>query len=287
MGKLKIKFHPIFILFFIILILSNNFLNVLSYLLCVFLHELGHYYMAKIFGYKLNRITFLPFGTSLSGKENVFYSKKHEVLVALSGPLVNLFLMIVCLALWWCFPVTYFYLESFYFANLTTLLFNFLPVYPLDGGRVLYALLSIKLKREKAYKILKVVGIIISSILFILFLISAFFKINFTLALVSIFLFSGLFFEDTSCYYQHNFNFTNKLEKLKVGIETNIISVNLKTTLYSVLKKLNKNKFNSVFVVNDSGKIITTITETKLYEYFVKFSLTDSLEYILIYNLKN
>ena len=105
MGKLKIKFHPTFWIFIVFLLFSNNFLSLTSYLTCVFLHELGHSLMANFLGYKLKKITFLPFGASLSGKENVFYNHKHEILVAISGPLTNLILLIICLALFWSFPI--------------------------------------------------------------------------------------------------------------------------------------------------------------------------------------
>lgn len=261
MGKLKIKFHPLFIIFIVLLLFSNNILSVLSYILCVFLHELGHSLIAQSLGYKLNKISFMPFGASISGKENVFYSLKHEILVSIAGPIVNLILMIVCLSLFWLFPVCYVYLESFYYANVITLIFNFLPVYPLDGGRVLYAILKKKFKQEKAYKIIKIVGFIISILLFVLFIISAFFQINYTFATVSLFLLSGLFFEDTGCYYIQNFNFINKKDKLKKGMDTNIISVDENSYLYFALRKLNKYKFNIVSVMNSNGVILKNLSE--------------------------
>lgn len=280
MAKLKIKFHPLFWVFIIILLFSNNFLSLFSYVLCVFLHELGHALCAGHFGYKLNQITFMPFGASLSGKENVFYSKKHEILVAISGPIVNLILMVLCLAFFWLFPVSYFYLEDFYYANLTTFFFNFFPVYPLDGGRVLYAILKTKFSFKKSYKIQKIVGINFSSFLFILFLISSFFKINFTLGITSIFLFVGIFFEDNSSYYCVNFNFTNKSKKLISGLDTCIISVSEDATLYFVLRKLNKFKYNMVNVIFNNSKSIF-LSEEKLNEMFLNYPLSLRLSEII------
>lgn len=273
MAKLKIKFHPLFVVFVILLLFSNNILNVVSYILCVFLHELGHFIVAQNFGYKLNKISFMPFGASISGKENVFYSLKHEILVSVAGPMVNLILIIICLALFWLFPSLYFYLEPFYYANVMTLMFNFLPVYPLDGGRVLYALLKKKHKQEKAYKIIKIIGFIISIFLFVLFIISAFFEINYTFATVSLFLISGLFFEDTGCYYIQNYNFINKQEKLKKGMETNIVSINENACLYYALRKLNKYKFNTILVVSNSGKILKSLSEVELNNLLLNYDL--------------
>lgn len=277
MAKLKIKFHPSFWFFLIILIFSNNFLSIFSYLVCVILHEFGHFLMANFLGYKLNKITFLPFGVSISGKENVFYKPTHEILIAISGPLVNLILLVICLALFWLFPVVYSFLENFYFSNLITFIFNFLPVYPLDGGRVLYAYIKRKKPINKAYKLIKIIGVIFSALLFILFIISSFFKINFTLGVTSIFLISGLFFEDNSSFYVTNFSFLNKNKKLSTGLETFVLTVNTNAKLYNVLKKLSKFKYNIVNVVNSSGKIVKSYSEEEINELLVLNSLDKSI----------
>lgn len=281
MAKLKIKFHPTFWIFIVFLLFSNNFLNLFSYLFCVFLHELGHGIMANFLGYKLNQITFLPFGASLSGKENVFYKPSHEILVAVAGPLTNIILCVLCLALFWLFPSTYFYLQDFYLANLTTFFFNLFPVYPLDGGRVLFAKLKTKNEASKSYKIVKVVGIIFSIILFALFIISSFIKINFTLGLTSIFLICGIFFEDKSSYYVANYNFINKSKKLSNGLETNILSVNESTNLYYILKKLNKYKYNFVNILNKSGKIKKSLSEEELNGLFISYPLNSKIGNII------
>ena len=273
MGRLKIKFHPLFVIFLILLLFSNNILNVASYLICVFLHELGHYVVAQSLGYRLNKISFMPFGASISGKENVFYSLKHEILVSIAGPFVNLILLIICLACFWLFPCCYFYLEPFYYANLITLIFNFLPVYPLDGGRVLYAILKKKYKQEQAYRRVKIVGIIISILLFVLFIISAFFEINYTFATVSLFLISGLFFEDTGCYYIQNFSFLNKQEKLKKAMDTNIVSIDENSCLYYALRKINKYKFNTIQIISKNGKILKNLSEIQFNEILLNNEL--------------
>lgn len=273
MGRVKIKFHPLFFVFIFILILSKNFFSVISFLIAVFLHELGHGLIADFLGYKLNQITFLPFGASISGKENVFYSTKHEIIVAICGPLVNLFLLILCYALFWCFPSIYCYLDIFYYANLVLFIFNFLPIFPLDGGRVLFAILKNKYDIIKAYKIIKIVGVVLSLCLFSLFVISSFFEINYTLGVTSIFLLFGIFFEDNSSYYITNFNFTNKTKKLSCGIDGNLLIFNTNVKLYKILKKLNKFKYNLVCIVNCDGEIIKSFTEEEIYNFLMLSSL--------------
>lgn len=277
MAKLKIKFHPLFWVFIIILLFSNNFLSLISYVFCVFLHELGHSFMASILGYKLNQITFMPFGASLSGKENVFYSQSHEILIAIFGPITNLLLMLLCLALFWLFPSTYAFLDYFYFANLTTFLFNLFPVYPLDGGRVLYALIKTKKPINQSYKIVKIVSIIFSGMLFVVFIISSFYKINFTIGITSIFLITGVFFEDKSSYYLANFNLIDKSKKLKTGMETTMLSVRKDTNLYYILRKLNKFKYNMITIVDANGKVKKYLTEEELNNIFENYPLSSKI----------
>lgn len=277
MGRLKIKFHPLFWIFLIILFFSNRFLSIFSYLLCVFMHEMGHGICAKMLGYRLNKITFLPFGASISGKENVFYKPSHEVMVALSGPLVNGILSVICLALFWIFPSCYPYLEEFYFANVTTLLFNFLLVYPLDGARILFALLKKKKGIKKAYKLIKIIGFVISGFLFIAFIVSSFIKINFTLGITSIFLFVGLFFEDSSSFYVTNFSFNSKSKKLVYGMDTNVITINKDAILYSLLKKISKFKYNIVYIVDEKGKILKNISEDEVNEIMFSMPLDSKI----------
>lgn len=282
MARLKIKFHPLFWLFLILLLFSKNPFSIISFVLCVFLHELGHYFVSALLGYKLNKITFMPFGASLSGTENAFFSTKHETMVALAGPLVNLILLTFCLALFWCFPYFYIFLEDFYFANLITFIFNLLPVYPLDGGRVLYAFFKRKGNTKKAYKKTKIVGFVISMLLFVLFVITSFYSINYTLGVTSIFLIVGLFFEDKSSYYQINFNFVNKDKKLNEGLEVNSICVKKSVSLYKLLTKLSKFKYNLVNILNEENKIVKTITEGEINKLFLTYPLDSKLENLFV-----
>lgn len=277
MGRLKIKFHPLFWIFLILICFSNRFLSAISYLICVFLHEFGHGLCAKILGYRLNKITFLPFGASISGKENVFYKPSHEIIVAISGPLVNGILSVICLAVFWLFPSLYVYLEDFYFANVTTLLFNFCPVYPLDGARVIFAYLKKKKGITRAYKTIRIIGFVISSILLGCFVASSFIRINYTLGLSSIFLFAGLFFEDSSSFYVTNFSFNSKSKKLILGMDTNVISIKEDAIIYNVLRKISKFKYNIIHIINKKGKIIKTFSEDEFDEIVLSMPLDSKI----------
>lgn len=131
---------------------------------CVLLHELGHSVVAQRFGLKVKEIVLLPIGgiASLEGKPK---SSQQEIAIAVAGPLVNVALAGVFGAGLWLMagasgflpdplvqpaPSWQTFLQLLVFGNVTLAVFNMLPFFPLDGGRVLRALLSMKVGEPRA-----------------------------------------------------------------------------------------------------------------------------------------
>lgn len=115
-------------------------------MLIVTLHELGHCYAAKKLGYHTKSITLTAIG-GVALIEGIERNVKHELLIAISGPLVNVVLFVLFVATIG-FPSAgdfeifsgnlFMHVYSFGFAiNIVMLFFNMIPVYPMDGGRVL------------------------------------------------------------------------------------------------------------------------------------------------------
>lgn len=107
----------------------------------VLAHEFGHVLAAQYLGYKAERVILTPIG----GMACVHLPTKpeHELVVILAGPMVNL-LLVPVLAM----TATNHLMAILNLCNLTMLIFNLLPVFPMDGGRVLRALLSRWTKRH-------------------------------------------------------------------------------------------------------------------------------------------
>jgi Zn-dependent protease len=105
----------------------------------VFVHELGHFLAMKAFGYRDPTIFFLPFLGAATAGEKPDATVREEVLVLLAGPMPGLLLGLVLLAVAPASgsPV----LTAFAWTFLAINLFNLLPVYPLDGGRIVHRLL--------------------------------------------------------------------------------------------------------------------------------------------------
>jgi Zn-dependent protease len=107
MKKLKIIINPLIVLLAILLFTLNLGIVFINYLVAIILHELGHYFVAKNKGYKLNNLKLTPYGASISSESKIL-ERKSEVIIAIAGPIVNAILIVVTICLWWLFPEIYY-----------------------------------------------------------------------------------------------------------------------------------------------------------------------------------
>jgi Zn-dependent protease len=145
----------------------SEVLFIIALFMIVILHELGHALTARKFGINTRDITLLPIG-GVARLEKMPEDPKQELLVAIAGPAVNLVLaaLLVFALLGFGFfnqPISLTMVESNLWvrlltANLTLFLFNLIPAFPMDGGRVLRSLLSLRMDSVKATKIAANIG---------------------------------------------------------------------------------------------------------------------------------
>ena len=188
---MKISVHPLFFAFGLYFALTGKVFLFLNFTLTALIHEIGHATACEKLGYKINKISLMPYGAVVNGAiEGLSY--KDEVKVALAGPLANLCVCILFTCFFWLVPQFYPYLQSVVFSSLCVFTINLLPAYPLDGGRVLSATLSLFLPRKKSMLIVKIAGVVIALALLGVFVYSIIIKaINFSLLFFSLFLLVG------------------------------------------------------------------------------------------------
>ena len=134
---------------------------------CVLAHEFGHIFMARRFGVATPDVTLLPIG-GVARLERIPENPREELLIALAGPAVNVVIAIGLIVLTGARlsigPLAT--VESTKIAmvdrladvNLFLAAFNMIPAFPMDGGRVLRALLSIKLGFVRATQVAATIG---------------------------------------------------------------------------------------------------------------------------------
>ncbi len=134
--------HPLFVIIMLGSVLTGYFHELFTLFILVIVHELGHVVAARGFGWTVREVKLLPFGGVAEVEEAGVAPIREEIAVALAGPLQNVWMGF---AAWCCGQLGLWepgWAEYIWKANLMLGLFNLLPIYPLDGGKLLQATLS-------------------------------------------------------------------------------------------------------------------------------------------------
>lgn len=183
---------------------------IISLFACVVLHEFGHALTARRYGIKTKDITLFPMG-GMARMEKMPESPGAEFVVAIAGPLVNVVIAGLFFLYMYFSPMLYRlgfptgamtaeqFLPSLFLVNVIMAVFNLIPAFPMDGGRILRALLSLKFERAKATAIAANLGqfIAIGFILLGLFY-------NIWLVFIGIFIYLGAGAEASQEYVQRD-----------------------------------------------------------------------------------
>ena len=169
----------------------SGFALVVALFLCVVLHEFGHALTARRYGIETRDITLYPIGgvAMLTGR----IRPRHELWVALAGPAVNVVLAAIFGAVLLATgkmdetSLANTFLGNLFMLNVVMAAFNMLPAFPMDGGRVLRALLARKLPIEKATRIAAHIGQAIAIAFFLAGLLNG----NVVWTFVALFVFLG------------------------------------------------------------------------------------------------
>ncbi len=246
---------------------STSFILVLFF--CVVLHELGHALTARKYNIGTRQITLLPIG-GVASLEAMPDEPREELMVALAGPAVNI---VIALALYFIVPFENFlnqdpealeqslssinagnFIFLLFTANILLAVFNMIPAFPMDGGRVLRAMLSMKMDRVRATQIASVLGQGVAFFLFFYGLL-----VNPILILIAIFVFFGakgenMMIQQLALLKDH---------KLGEAMMTEITVFNPDDTLEDVIEKILSGTERD-FVVAEDDEVVGILLQTDL-----------------------
>ena len=202
---MKIKLNLNIFLFLVLFVLTNQIEIYALVMIFALIHELAHLISGVLLGFKPDTLKIMPLGFSIEFETMIEdYNKKFlksnimtikKIIIALAGPLVNLLIVII--------GVIFNIHNNIIYSNLLLFIFNLMPIYPLDGGRILKNTLKIFCGSRNANKYMNVITnmlfVIITMISSILVLIYK------NIAIIAILIIVwGLIIRENRKYYTYN-----------------------------------------------------------------------------------
>lgn len=289
-SGIKIRIHWTFMILIAWIIISEarrgsnaeEVLWTLGFIMAIFftiiLHELGHALTAKQFNFKTRDITLLPIG-GVARMDNLPNKPMQEFLVAIMGPMVNLAIaFILFLTIDTSRDLTEItsdlhingsnFLFHLYTANIFLALFNLIPAFPMDGGRVLRALLATSMKRAKATRIAAIIGQIIAVGFVFLGLLY-----NPVLLIIGVFIFIGAQAESTMETTRE------VLKDIKVGdiLMHSYTELQAKEPLSTAVAMILDSQ-ERAFIIKDDGQLKGTLSKTEVIQGLAKFGNAARIE---------
>ena len=232
MKIIKVNFLT---LYFLLLLFLCGYLKlgIIVFIIVVF-HEMGHILFIKLFKYKIIDITIYPFGGITKVDKDINTPLNKELLIACGGIIFQLILFIII----YFVPINVITKELLYKYNMNILLFNMLPIIPLDGSIIINSLLN----KIFSYKVSYYLYIIISIIFSIFYL---FFNYWYSLnnyLIVSLFIIKTYYAIKNYKYLKTRFlleRYLNKYEYKYISTKTGDLDI-LKIDTYQYFKENNK-----------------------------------------------
>ena len=270
--KMQFKLHPFFLLFMLLWLLAGLPREVIVLFLLVLGHELAHIVTAKLSGLPINRIELFPFGGVGYLDKPLELDQRKELPVAAAGPLFNLILFIFFFN-WsrgvYALPIIVDpdLLSFFYRANLALACFNLLPGLPLDGGRIMRALLSTRLGFYRATEVAARAGRWLGFILVICgLLLSSLDYLNLTISLIGLFLYSAAGREQNANIYMFLRYLLRKekaLRRYRVLKGEMLVALE-STTIMDVLKQFKPARYHQVVILGPTLHVKAVLSETRI-----------------------
>lgn len=261
----KFQVSASFFILVALCLVTKNFLILINYFCALILHELAHFFVASSKGYKLKQARLSMCGLIINLDEEV--EDKDKFIINIAGPSFNILLAVCCMAMYWLVPKSYYYLNNFCLANLALAVFNLIPIYPLDGGKIVHSMF----KNKKHFNVFNnILRFSLIGLFIILFICSVFTVTNY-FYLIWVIFFIALKEDKKPSFSIFKHNKKRRIEKVV------LLKVNSNLTLFELIKKLN-NRYYTIFYCHNSIK--PYLDEDMLIDLSAKYQLTQTLSEI-------
>lgn len=283
---ISINIHITFFILLLVFLSSGGpkWLFLIVAIFCfVTMHELCHSLVARHFGIDVREITLLPIG-GVASMTKMPEKPSQEFLISIAGPAFNIIVILL-----FFFPLRYILgpevllhplstttwpltIAHIYWINLILALFNLIPAFPMDGGRILRALLAVKIGYQKATKIAVNFGHIFA-LLFAYFGITRF---NLMLIAIAIFIYMAASGEEL----QVDIKETLKKFRVRDILSHDFFTLTSDATLAKVLELI-FHSHQEDFPIVDGGRVVGFITRSDIITNIHKFGMEKMVKEIM------
>ncbi len=276
-----VSVSPLTVIFAAALVALGYGMELLSYAVVLIIHEFSHAITAERLGYALKKVRIMPYGVSIDGDFEGIKGER-EVLIAAAGPLSNLLLWVVITGLWWWFPATYSATKLLAEASFFTAAVNLIPVYPLDGGRVLHGFLS-KFGPRKARRITAAVSWVCGLTVVAGAVTAIAVGANYTFATLAVFVLTSLAFHGKGSAYENIYTMSDLEKRLKNGLRVREIMVSKNADLLSLYNMLRADYYTRFIVTDGNYREVARVTETELTEFITHYNSLETPIFVALH----
>ena len=275
-GRIFWQISPLLLFMFLPALAFGFWSALAATLLALLLHELAHVLAGKLLKVNTFKIELMPFG-GVSLMESC--KPWRMALIAMAGPLCNALIVLCFLPLVKYNP--YEWLCVFLQANLVIAIFNLMPAFPLDGGRVLVCMLSPVLGQTFAERICSVFGMLLGLFLAGAGVACVFYlgQINLSLLAVGMFLFLAALRQGKPSPYAALVHENAKKRQIhKKPLKDQRIVMHMDMTAQKAMEKFRKGVYTTVTVVDHDLKFLGTLGEKEILDAVVTLGPQTTLQ---------
>lgn len=252
----------------------------------IIIHELTHYFVVLKLNIESEKFKLHVLGARLEIKDYEDLSSREKLIICMAGPILNCVAAIVFFYIYKFFLKSE-YIYSSYEINLVLFIFNLLPTYPLDGGKILGAILEEKMIFKDVNEVLIKISYLFGIAFILLSILGIFIlgKFNITSILAGVFIIYLSYSERRKVMYIIMSDITKKKERLinKKYIDSRITSVYCEQDMVNLLKIIDKNRFNIFYVLDEEMNILYILKENEIIEILKTIGNMNLREYYTKY----